>query len=222
MHYVRYAENFIITIIGPKSETIEIKNECAKFLNGLKLSAEKTLITNPREHAIPFLGYLIQMAPKRKYSYSRIYGGRLKRVSVIRGGQVYLKADIKKVKKRLSEKGFCMKNGYPIPNFAYLNETQYGTLIKVSYILRGLASYYKLARNYRDFISRINYVLRYSTAKMFAAKFRLSSIAKVFAIAGKDLKKPLRNKASLSNKSVIRQTEEKNLRLFKINRSFSK
>nr|AYM32750.1 hypothetical protein DXG00_000009 [Termitomyces sp.] len=211
MHYVRYADDFIITIIGPKSEASEIKNRCAEFLNELKLtlSPEKTLITNPSTKSIPFLGYLIQKSPKQKYSYSRIYANRLKRVTVIRGGQVYLKADIQKVKKRLSEKGFCLKNGYPIPNFTYLNETQYGTIIKVSYILRGLASYYKLARNYRDFMSRINYILRYSTAKLFAAKFRQSSIAKVFAIAGKDLKRPLNRKSTKSRKSAIGQTEEK-------------
>jgi hypothetical protein len=209
MHYVRYADDFIITIIGPKNEALEIKNKGTEFLKDLKLtlSEEKTLITNPRVNAIPFLGYKIQKSPKKKYSYSRIYGDRLKRVSVIRGGQVYLKADIQKVKKRLFEKGFCKKNGYPIPNFVYLNETQYGTIIKVSYILRGLASYYKLARNYRDFMSRINYILRYSTAKMFAAKFRISSIAKVYAIAGKDLKKPFSH--TQSTKSVIGQTEER-------------
>ena len=191
MHYVRYADDFIITIIGPKNEATEIKNHCEDYLSQLNLTLSVENNTNPRMEAIPFLGYLIQKSPKQKYSYSRMYGDRLNRVSVIRGGQVYLKADLKKVRKRLFEKGFCMKNGFPIPNFAYLSETQDGSLKKVYYILRGLASYYKLARNYRDFMSRINYILRYSTAKMFAAKFRLSSIAKVFAKAGKDLSRPI-------------------------------
>lgn len=157
--------------------------------------------------AIPFLGYLIQKSPKQKYSYSRVFRDRLKRGSVIRGGQVYLKADLQKVRKRLCEKGFCTQNGFPIPNFAYLSETQYRSLIKVSYIMRGLASYYKLARNYRDFMSRINYILRYSSAKMFAAKFRLPSIARVFAKAGKDLSRPINNPKS--NKAEIGQAEEK-------------
>ena len=209
MHYVRYADDLIITIIGPKNEATEIKNQCEDFLTqlNLKLCVEKTQITNPRVKAIPFLGYLIQKSPKQKYSYSRMYGDRLKRVSVIRGGQVYLKADLKKVRKRLFEKGFCMKNGFPIPNFAYLSDTQYESLIKISYIMRGLASYYKLARNYRDLMSRINYILRDSTAKMFAAKFRLTSRAKVLAKAGKDLSRPI-NKPK-PNKAVIGQTEEK-------------
>jgi hypothetical protein len=270
IHYVRFADDFIITIIGKKSEAIDIKNKCADFLNDLKLtlSPEKTLITNPRSKPIPFLGYLIQKSPllhlrnarlpaallqgrtaqprphrttkgvahkqgnrglllslathrqqgkqmKQKYSYSRIYGEKLRQVSVIRGGQVYLKPDFKKVVTKLAEKGFCLKNGYPIPNFSLLNETQYGTIIKVSQTLRGLASYYKLARNYRYFLSRTNYIIRYSTAKLFAAKFNIRSIAKVFARAGKDLSRPLQNKATKSLKSVQGQTEEKISEYFK-------
>jgi len=150
MYYVRYADDFIITIIGSKSEAVDIKNKCANFLSELKLtlSPEKTLITNPNTKTISFLGYLIQKSPKQKYSYSRIYGDRLKQVLVIRGRQIYLKPDFQKVRKKLNEKGFCLKNGYPIPNFTLLNETQYGTIIKVSQILKGLSSYYILARNY--------------------------------------------------------------------------
>jgi group II intron reverse transcriptase/maturase len=211
LHYVRYADDFLLTIIGPKSEAIEIKNNCVEFLRELKLtlSEEKTLITNPNTGEISFLGYIIQKSPKQKYSYSRIYSDKVKQVSVIRGGQIYLKADIQKVKKRLAESGFCMKNGYPIPNFTFLSETQYGTIIKASYVLRGLASYYKLARNYRDFISRINYIIRYSIAKTFAAKFSLRSLAKVFSIASKNLSNPLNSSMFKTKKVIIGKTEDK-------------
>ena len=65
MHYVRYVDDFIITIIGKKSEAIDLKNKCADFLNDLKLtlSPDKTLITNPRSKPVPFLGYLIHKSP---------------------------------------------------------------------------------------------------------------------------------------------------------------
>ena len=141
---------------------------------------------------------------------------------MIRGGQIYLKPDFRKVRKKLNEKGFCLKNGYPVPNFTLLNETQYGTIIKVSQILRGLSSYYILARNYRDFISRINYIIRYSTAKLFAAKFRLSSIAKVFARAGKNLSRPINNKATKSKKVSDRTNGRKNLCVLENHRGIPK
>ena len=62
MNYVRYADDFVITIIGTKQEAYEIKKRCSDFLTGLKLtlSEEKTLITNPKDQPIKFLGYLIQ------------------------------------------------------------------------------------------------------------------------------------------------------------------
>lgn len=55
----------------------------------------------------------------------------------------------------------------------------------------------------------MNYIIRYSVAKLFAAKFRLRSIAKVFAKAGKDLSRPIKNDATKTKKAVIGQTEAK-------------
>jgi hypothetical protein len=44
---------------------------------------------------------------------------------------------------------------------------------------------------------------------MFAAKFHTKSVAKILAIAGKDLGKPIKVKSLNSGKQVIGQTEEK-------------
>ena len=82
-------------------------------------------------------------------------------------------------------------SAHPIANFKYLNNTQQATILQMVYILRGLANYYKIANNSRQMISHLNYIIRFSIAKMFAAKFILSSIAKVFALAGKDLSRPI-------------------------------
>ena len=156
MHYVRYADDFIITIIGSKSEALEAKLRCTQFLQGLNLTLneEKTLITNPSTEAICFLGYLIQKAAPTNNVYSREYGGRKRRVIRRTTGSIYFKVDTEKVKKRLFEKGFCQRDGYPIANFKYLSNTQHGTIVQVGYILRGLANYYKLANNSRQMIIR--------------------------------------------------------------------
>lgn len=157
MHYVRYADDFIITIIGPKSDALEIKQRCAQFLQALNLTLneEKTLITNPNSDAIRFLGYLIQKAAAPSNNvYSRKYGGKLRKVIRRTTGSIYFKVDAEKVKKRLFEKGFCQRSGYPIANFKYMSNTQHGTIVQVGYILRGLANYYKLANNSRQMIIR--------------------------------------------------------------------
>lgn len=157
MHYVRYADDFLVTIIGPKKEAVEIKQKCAQFLERFKLtlSEEKTLITNPKSDPIRFLGYQIGKAAFKVNIYYRRYGDKIRKVRrMTTGGSIFLKPDSEKVKKRLFDKGFCQRNGHPIANFKYLNNTQYGTIIQVGYILRGLANYYKLANNYRQMIIR--------------------------------------------------------------------
>ena len=59
LKYVRYADDFLIGIIGRKEDCIHIKEDIKKFMAEklkLELSDEKTLITNARKHA-KFLGY---------------------------------------------------------------------------------------------------------------------------------------------------------------------
>jgi group II intron reverse transcriptase/maturase len=59
IQYVRYADDFLIGIIGSKNDAIKIKADLTVFLREklkLELSQEKTLITNSRDKA-SFLGY---------------------------------------------------------------------------------------------------------------------------------------------------------------------
>ena len=65
MNYVRYTDDFLITIIGTKTEALAIKQKCTAFLIqlNLTLSDEKTLITNPKDRPVSFLGFVIQNAP---------------------------------------------------------------------------------------------------------------------------------------------------------------
>lgn len=59
MRYVRYADDFLISIIGSKEECVTIKEDIKNFLHDmlrLQLSEEKTLITNGQDKA-KFLGF---------------------------------------------------------------------------------------------------------------------------------------------------------------------
>jgi retron-type reverse transcriptase len=155
MNYVRYVDEFLITIIGTKREALAIKQKCTAFLSQLNLtfSDEKTLMTNPKDRPVSFLGYVIQNAPSKVSVYYKKYNGVLRCVLGKLPGGIYLKADSTQVTQRLHEKGFCQKSGHPIANFKYLNNTQHATILQMVYILRGLANYYKLANNSRQMIS---------------------------------------------------------------------
>src|SRR5579862_7114887 len=61
IRYVRYADDFLIGVAGPRKLAIEIRERVRVFLNtnlSLKLNLEKTRITHISQK-VPFLGYLI-------------------------------------------------------------------------------------------------------------------------------------------------------------------
>jgi len=60
LHYIRYADDWLLGFAGPKAEAEEIKVRLQAFLHDhlkLELSAEKTLITHAGDKAARFLGY---------------------------------------------------------------------------------------------------------------------------------------------------------------------
>ena len=85
LRYVRYADDFLIGVIGSKEECERIKKDITDYMRDrlrLELSAEKTLITHAREEA-KFLGYRITvktsdaMKRNRKGILSRAFRGKV-------------------------------------------------------------------------------------------------------------------------------------------------
>lgn len=194
--YIRYADDFLVGIIGSKEEATQIRSAIQQFLKeklNLDLNIEKTKVSHHLNDKVHFLGYVLGKSGRNAYTYIRRYQGVKRKVRTIRGGSPFLKVDMQRVIQRMAQKGFCDKSGYPLPNFYYLPEPQTAVIKKCSLITRGLERYYHLADNKRQQISRISYILRYSVAKLFAAKFKLGSLSKVFKKAGKDLGKQLKS-----------------------------
>ena len=86
LQYVRYADDFLIGIIGSKHDAEAIKADLAVFLKerlGLTLSVEKTKITHTGETA-RFLGYDISVSRSQEVKRlkngvkSRVYYGVVK------------------------------------------------------------------------------------------------------------------------------------------------
>jgi group II intron reverse transcriptase/maturase len=64
LQYIRYADDFILSYIGPKAEAEAIKDAIGTFLKEklhLELSPTKTLITHARTEYARFLGYAISV-----------------------------------------------------------------------------------------------------------------------------------------------------------------
>ncbi|WP_270439475.1 reverse transcriptase/maturase family protein, partial [Bacteroides bouchesdurhonensis] len=79
LKYVRYADDFLIGVIGTKNECETIKADITKFMQEklrLEMSQEKTLITNAQDSA-KFLGYEIYV--RKDYATKRNSNGTVRR-----------------------------------------------------------------------------------------------------------------------------------------------
>jgi len=142
-------------------------------------------------NSVPFLGYIIKRGAPYTMEHKRHYGKQTRIIRRARLGGLTLLVDVNKVVQGLAYKGFC-KNGQPRPNFRYMHQPQSYTVNAANNILRGLNQYYKLSEGRRPAVAYLSYIIRYSIAKMFAAKYKLRSVQHVFSRAGKDLSKPLK------------------------------
>ena len=189
--YLRYADDFVIGVLGPRSMALEIRNKIQVFLKNeleIELNVEKSKITHITK-GIGFLGYK--------------FGRRLLFVQTKRGNKFYkrkmtipiLDVDMKKVIAYLARAKFCDDGGNPTPAFRFLRHPQAETNQKVNAILRGLSNWWCIAGNRKQATARAAYIIRYSIAKTYAAKFGLRTVAKVFKTGGNDLSKNLTYKS---------------------------
>lgn len=175
LQYVRYADDFLIGVIGSKKDCEKIKKDIAEFLFqklGLELSQEKTLITHGQKKA-HFLGYSIYVRksnlPKRDKlgRMVRNYGGRIVlevESSTIRDKLLSLKAmkityvDGKEIWK--SKSWYSMKDSDDLEILRTYNSE-----------IRGFYNYYSIANN-SAVINSFKYIMEYSMYKTYATKYR--------------------------------------------------
>ena len=175
MQYVRYADDFLIGVIGSKKDCEKIKKDIAEFLFqklGLELSQEKTLITHGQKKA-HFLGYSIYVRksnlPKKDKlgRMVRNYGGRIVlevESSTMRDKLLSLKAmeityvDGKEIWKPKAR--YSMKDSDDLEILRTYNSE-----------IRGFYNYYSIANN-SSIINSFKYIMEYSMYKTYATKYR--------------------------------------------------
>jgi len=133
--YIRYADDFVIGVLGPQSMAIEIRDKVKEFLEQrlkVELSMVKTKITHISK-GTEFLGYKFS---RRTLFVRQSYGGR----TVLRKMTIpSLDVNMKRVIARLRQGNFCLGDGRPTPAFRFLPLPQSEVNKKVNYILRGLS-----------------------------------------------------------------------------------
>jgi hypothetical protein len=189
LKYVRYADDWLIGIMGSQEDASQIKSKTSEFLSselGLTLSEEKTKITEAKVTEAKFLGTRIGITSGRRATLEKEDGSTLKRR--VGNGMVSLKMPTKDVVSKLQEGGYCDHKGSPIlcPRLLHLDDWQI-----ISYynnILRGVSNYYSFAANRKE-MWRIQYILQYSCAKTLAGKHK-TKITRLVKKRGTSLKTP--------------------------------
>jgi len=190
--YVRYADDWIVGINGPKALANKLREEIGDFLRDelkLTLSVEKTHIRHAKSEEAFFLGTRINIGRDKsgKVMYvkgdTREKGTKFSRRTT--GWQPRLNAPIHKIIQRLAEKEFCYPDGRPrrVRRLTVLDDDQIVAMYKS--VLLGYSNYYSFVENRYRF-HRIAYIMRYSCASTLASKHRIT-LSQAFARYGNDM-----------------------------------
>lgn len=176
VRYVRYADDWIIGIDGPKSLAVRIKEEVGEFLKDelkLTLSADKTHIRNARTEEAHFLGTDISIGSGKEPLQRRIkWKTGLEIQKRTTGHSTSMKAPIQKIVARLAERGFCDKTGNAVSKAEWTVLGLPEIVEKYNSILNGLMNYYSFVNNPYG-LKRIQHILQQSATLTFCNKLKI-------------------------------------------------
>ena len=170
LRYIRYADDFLLGFIGPKTEAGAIKDEIGDYLQelGLTLSDEKTFITHATSDRARFLGYDITVSMSNT-KRTKFKDGKKQRVV---NGAIALLVP-REVVQRYKRK-YC-RDGKPIQLGKMLNLSDFEIVATYGAQLRGLARYYMMATDVGKRIGAVYWYGKESLRKTLADKHRLTS-----------------------------------------------
>lgn len=181
LKYIRYADDFILGVIGSKEDALRIKEDIKSFLSeslALELSEEKTLMTHTGKSA-KFLGYEITVT--RNNHQRRDVQGRLRRTY---GKRVRLNVSMATLRDKLLEYGAMeikLRNGKeiwkPKCRSGLIFNDDLEILDRYNRETVGFCNYYLIANNC-VVLHNFRYIMEYSMYKTFAGKYR-STVRKI-------------------------------------------
>jgi len=176
--YQRYADDFLVGIIGSKQEANEVLEQVKEFLRErlhLELSEGKTGVRHAKERTC-FLGYEVGIYSGDRIVKTQICGRHTTRRSTMERINLYVPEE--------KVKAFCQTKQYG--NYDLLKSTHRSSLLNSSEIeivntynaeLRGFANYYSLACDVKRKLGRLFYLAHYSLFKTLASKHQSSMSA---------------------------------------------
>lgn len=182
LHYCRYADDFIVSVIGSRQDAEKIKADIKAFLMGtlkLEMSEEKTKITHSSDFA-HFLGYDICVSRSNAIKYNeqgvakREFSGRIM-LYVPKEKWMGKLLEYHTFKIKLDENG--KEKWKTIHRGKLVNHPDIEIITRFNAEIRGLYNYYRLANNV-SVLNKFAYIMEYSMYKTFACKYR-STVKKI-------------------------------------------
>jgi len=187
LHYVRYADDFLIGIDGSQEEALFILERIKVFLlNDLLFELKPGYgISHFRSERVKFLGVYLCGVEKNKVSNIKYINDKVARCSP--RPQILL--PIIELRDKLLELGFSRRVGNelkPTRNGKLIHSPVNSIIDYYNWVYRGLCGYYAICNN-KALLSRFHYFIKYSLALTLASKLRLKTIKKVFDKFGFDI-----------------------------------
>jgi group II intron reverse transcriptase/maturase len=167
--FIRYADKWIIGIIGEKEEATKLRTKVENYLKDhlkLRLSTEKSKITYIKKRVVQFLGYELHTVRISKLSKSKTQPKR------VGEGQPRICMPASSIIRKMVDNSFCSNLGTGVRKKEWVHYPDKNVIKKFNYIIRGLRNYYSPADNFRTGITRIKYILKFACAHTIASKRR--------------------------------------------------
>ncbi len=177
--YVRYADDFLLGLIGTKEEAKAIKEGIANFLNKelkLSLNFAKTLVTNAGDERAKFLGYEIHVL--RDDTKCDKHGIRR---SI--NGNIGFRVPISVVKEKCTK---YKRHGKPVHLPFRTMDEAFSTITQYQAEYRGIVQYYRMAYNLHSLIG-LKFIMQQSLVKTLAAKYK-TTCARIYKRFGAKIK----------------------------------
>ena len=191
--YIRYADDFIVSVLGPYALAETIKQNISTFLKQelkMDLSESKTTITEVAVKAARFLGTEIEVRRPKQKPILLAKSGRKTRVSP----RISFHAPLKDIFEKLKARGFIKwardgKTAMPTAVKRVQNMDHADILGYYNMVISGTLNYYSFVDNHKSLGSVVR-SLQMSCARTLALKYKLRFAAKSFKKFGKALKDP--------------------------------
>ncbi len=183
MKYTRYADDFVVMIIGSKLLAEEAREKIATFLKKelhLELSMDKTAITHLTTERVSFLGYEIAKTRENTHLEIGSYGAKKRTANET----IQLLVPDAVIREKLKP---FVKNGKAVQHNARINDPLLDILAQYNAEIRGLYNYYCLATDVSTKIGKFRYYHYISLKKTIARKEKCS-VAQVIEKYGVDVK----------------------------------